>query len=186
MGSVYRELGDLDQSYKNHRLALDMYGQVGLPVAHPDIADCIHNLAHVLHDQENFTGAQKLYEEALAIRRKCQLPTHSDIATNLNDIGYLLCDAEQVNEGFKYFEEAYTLRIGNICTSRIDLADSFNNMGVVNRHRGDLLGAVDFYKQAIAIYEVALPADHPITTKVRNNLQLAQALELSMTSNVAE
>ena len=174
IGSVYRELGELELAHANHRIALEIYGRVDLPVAHPDVADCIHNLALVLHDREDFNGAKQLYEKALALRRQCQLPTHPDIATNLNDIGYVLCDDGQIEEGFKYFEEAYRLRIANPSASRVDLADSFNNMGIVNRHRGDLSTAIDFYERAIALYEAALPSDHPITGKVRNNLQLAQ------------
>jgi tetratricopeptide (TPR) repeat protein len=183
LGNVYRQLGEFEQSLEHHRLALAMYKRVGLPAVHPDMADCIQNLAFVHHDQGEFDVAQTLYQEALTIRRQCQLPTHPDIASNLNDIGYLLCDAERVDEGFGYFEQAYELRIANEGTSRIDLADSFNNMGIVNRHRGNLTSAIDFYTRALAIYEAALPASHDIISNTRKNLQLAQALDLSTKSN---
>ena len=183
IGNVYRELGELDKALENEQRALAMYKQVGLPSIHPDIADCIQHIAFIHHDREEYEIAQKLYEEALAIRQKCQLPTHPDIASNLNDLGYLLCDAEKIDEGFAYFEKAYNLRIANEAVSPIDLADSLNNMGVVNRHRGNPVTAIDFYSQALSKYEAILPIDHALIRKTRNNLQLAQELALSIESN---
>ncbi|CAF3180100.1 unnamed protein product [Rotaria socialis] len=183
LGNVYRDLGEFETSLENHRLAHEMYKRVGLPAIHPDMADCIQNLAMAHHNLGEFDVARTLYEEALAIRRQCQLGTHPDIASNLNDIGYLLCDAGQTDEGFTYFEKAYELRIANQGTSRVDLADSFNNMGVVNRHRDNLASAIEFYIRALTIYEAALPPDHEIIANTRNNLELAKGLELSMKSN---
>ena len=183
VGNVYRELGELDKALENEQLALAMYKQVGLPYFHPDNADCIQNMAFVHHDKEEYEMAQKLYEEALAIRRKCQLPTHPDIASNLNDLGHLLCDVERIDEGFAYFEEAYNLRIENETVSPIDLADSLNNMGVVNRFRGNLTTAIDCYSRALAMYEATLPSDHDLIRRTRSNRQLAQGLALSMESD---
>ncbi|CAF1617917.1 unnamed protein product [Rotaria magnacalcarata] len=177
LGNIYRELGELERSLENHRLAFEMYKQIGLPAIHPDIADCIHNLAMTHHNLSEFNVAQTLYEDALSIRRQCQLANHPDIATNLNDIGYLLCDAGRRDEGFAYFEQAYELRVANQGTSRIDMADSFNNMGVVNRYRGNLPMAIDFYTRALNIYEAALPADHENVTETRNNIELAKNAE---------
>ncbi|UJR07439.1 hypothetical protein I4U23_011725 [Adineta vaga] len=183
LGNIFRELGEFERSLESHRLALAMYERVGLPTIHSDIADCIHNLAMVHHDQGEFEIAHTLYLEALDIRQKCQLSTHPDIPSTLNDIGYLLCDAERSDEGFEYFEKAYQLRIDNESTSRIDLADSYNNMGVVHRYRGNLDIAIDFYKRALSIYEAALPSEHDIISKTRDNLQLAEGLALSLNSN---
>ncbi len=175
---MYRDLGDLDQSLEHHRLSLAMYRRTNLPTVHPGIADCLHNMAIVHHDREEFEQARVLYEESLAIRKQCQIPTHPDIASNLNDIGYLLCDQEQTDEGFVYFEQAYNLRKANEGGDRMDLADSLNNMGVVNRHRGNLDLAIDFYTRALNIYKATLPADHELCIRTQGNIDIARALKL--------
>ncbi|CAF3016710.1 unnamed protein product [Rotaria sp. Silwood2] len=56
-------------------------------------------------------------------------------------------------------------------------------MGIVNHHRGNQASTIDFYTRALTIYEAALPADHDIISKTRNNLQLAQGLALLMESD---
>ncbi len=161
-----------------------MYRRTNLPAVHPDIADCLHNMAIVYHDQEEFKRARTLYEEALSMRKQCQLPTHPDIASNINDIGYLLCDQGYIEEGFIYFEQAYDMRKTSEGGNQMDLADSFNNMGVVNRHRGNLDLAIDFFRKSLDIYDAILPAGHEIRIKTRENLNIVRALKFSLQPNI--
>jgi tetratricopeptide (TPR) repeat protein len=89
VGRAYRDIGDLDQSVKYHLLALAMYGRANLPNIHPDIANCMHNMAIVHHDREEFEQARALYEKSLTIRKQCHVSTHPDIASNLTSILFL-------------------------------------------------------------------------------------------------
>jgi Tfp pilus assembly protein PilF len=141
-------------------------------------------MAIVYHDQEEFKRARTLYEEALSMRKQCQLPTHPDIASNINDIGYLLCDQGYIEEGFIYFEQAYDMRKTSEGGNQMDLADSFNNMGVVNRHRGNLDLAIDFFRKSLDIYDAILPAGHEIRIKTRENLNIVRALKFSLQPNI--
>ena len=183
LGRVYRDIGYLEDSLQHHRQALDIYRRNNLPTVHRDIADCIHNMAIVHHDQEEYEQARALYEESLSIRKQCQLPNHPDIASNINDIGYLLCDQEELEEGFIYFEQAYDMRQANEGGNRMDLADSLNNMGVVHRHRGNIDLAIESYTKALDIYKAVLPPDHELLVKTQGNLDIAQALKLSLQEN---
>jgi hypothetical protein len=57
-------------------------------------------------------------------------------------------------------------------------------MGVVNRHRGNLDLAIDFYRKSLDIYDGILPVGHELRVKTRENLNIAQALKLSLQLNI--
>ena len=52
-----------------------------------------------------------------------------------------------------------------------DLANTLNNLAIVAEKTGRLDEAETFYRRAVAITSASLPADHPMVTASRDNLE---------------
>ena len=72
-----------------HERALAIREKV-LGAEHPDTAESLNNLAHLLQDQGDLAGARPLFERALAIREKVLGAEHPDTAKSLNNLAHLL------------------------------------------------------------------------------------------------
>lgn len=70
---------------------------------------------------------------------------------------------------------ALALRRQLIPPNPILVAQSLNQLGVVTAENGDSAAAERYYREALALLEHSLPADHPDTLSVRSNLALTVA-----------
>ena len=57
--------------------------------AHPDLADCLSNLAILANARGDYGRAQPLYERALRIYEAAHGPDHADVAHTLTDLAVL-------------------------------------------------------------------------------------------------
>jgi hypothetical protein len=69
---------------------------------HPDLADCLSNLAILANARGDYAGAQPLYERALGIYEAAHGPDHPDVAHTLTDLAVL------------HLEQVRSTRIGQV------------------------------------------------------------------------
>ena len=96
----------------------------------------------------DYEGADRLYREALYIRRELGDP--DDIATSLRLLGNIRYDLEDREGGEALWRESLETRPPD--GDRRARAETLNNLGVAARDRQDLDGAHDRYLEALAIF----------------------------------
>jgi non-specific serine/threonine protein kinase len=96
----------------------------------------------------DYEGADRLYREALHIRR--ELGNLDDIATTLRLLGNIRYELEDREEGEALWLESLNTRPAD--GDRRSAAETLNNLGVAARDRSDLEAASDYYLRALAIF----------------------------------
>jgi tetratricopeptide (TPR) repeat protein len=145
---------------------------------HPDIATSITNLASRHNDVGNYETALKLFDEALAMRKRVLHSDHSDIAASMHHLAHAHTSfghfkeahitLRHFNEALKLHEEALALR------KRIDpdykdpeIASSMYAIAHAHENLENYKGALEFHERALSFQKRVLPTDHPdIATRI--------------------
>ncbi len=158
-----------------HERALAIREKV-LGAEHPDTAESLNNLAHLLHDQGDLAGARPLFERALAIREKVLGAEHPDTAESLNNLAHLLQAQGDLAGARPLYERALAIYEKMLGAEHPNTATSLSNLAELLRAQGDLAGARPLNERALAIREKVLGAEHPDTaTSLSNLAHLLQA-----------
>jgi tetratricopeptide (TPR) repeat protein len=130
----------------------------------------LNNLALLLSDQGDLSGARQLYERALAIHEKTLGPEHPLTATTLNNLARLLADQGDHAAARPLYERALAIHEKTPGPRHPDTAASLGNLANMFRTTGDLAQARVLYERARSIYEEALGPDHSTTAASLNDL----------------
>ncbi|HVM21493.1 MAG TPA: DUF4062 domain-containing protein [Egibacteraceae bacterium] len=96
----------------------------------------------------DYEGADRLYREALEIRRELGDPNNT--ATTLRLLGNIRYELEDRRDGEALWLES--LHVRPLDGDRRARGETLNNLGVAASDRGDLEQADDYYRQALAIF----------------------------------
>ncbi len=110
LGSVYRELGRIDQAEPLLREALDVRRQA-FGASHPLVADTLGRLARIRLDRGDTAESLALYEQALEIRRAVSGPASAPVGEVLNNIGLVHLTAGRFAEASAVLAEAAEIRL---------------------------------------------------------------------------
>jgi CHAT domain-containing protein len=131
------------------------------PNGHPDLANGLDWLAHLLKESGELERAEALHSEALAMYRKLYPPArypagHPSLAKSLNNLGHLLQVRGELAQAEPLLREALAMRQKLYPPARFpaghpDLAQSLNNLGYLFRARGELARAEPLYRDALAM-----------------------------------
>ena len=77
---------------------------------HLSVANTIHNLATLYHEQEKYTEAELLYQRALAIREKQPDTNPLEIATDLYLLAVVYTKMGRCSEAKPLYQQALTIR----------------------------------------------------------------------------
>lgn len=88
---------------------------------HPEVADCLSNLA-IVHNQEgHLDKAQPLYERALAIFEKTEGPNSQEVAHTLTDLAVLHFEEKRDAVGRPLLERALEIQRANLGENHPDV-----------------------------------------------------------------
>jgi tetratricopeptide (TPR) repeat protein len=144
---------------------------------HPDTAESLNNLAHLLQAQGDFAGARPLYERALAIREKTLGPEHPYTAVSLNNLASLLRTQGDLAGARPLYERALAVAEKALGPEHPDTATCLNNLASVLKAQGNFAGARPLYERALAIREKALGPEHSDTAASLNDLAVLLSKE---------
>ena len=88
LGTVYRDLGKLEDAEPPLNEALEMYKRL-FKGDHPTVANCSANLAQLSHLQRKYADAERLYRDSLEMYKRLFKGDHPSVAHCLNDLGAL-------------------------------------------------------------------------------------------------
>jgi len=110
-------------------------------------ADALIGVANVLFAEGDLTGAKKIWEQSLEIKR--QIGDRNGIAASINNIAGVLYTQGDLIGAKKMYEESLTIdrEIGN----REGVSASLNNIAYLALVQGDLSGARKMYDELLVI-----------------------------------
>ena len=169
LGSVHRDLGDLEQAKEYYERALTIYLKK-LDPDHLDVAMCYNNLGTIHSELGDLEQAKEYYERALTIYLKKLDPDHLDVAMCYNNLGTIHSELGDLEQAKEYYERALTIRLKKLDPDHSHVATCYNNLGIVHRALGDLEQAKEYYERALTIYLKKLDPDHLDVAMCYNNL----------------
>ncbi|GJL61086.1 MAG: hypothetical protein NPIRA03_39430 [Nitrospirales bacterium] len=92
-------------------------------------ARLLNQTAHYLYERARYTGAEPLFQRALAIQEQDLGPTHPDVATSLNNLGELYRSQGQYADAEPLYQRALAIREEALSPTHPDVATSLNNLG---------------------------------------------------------
>jgi tetratricopeptide (TPR) repeat protein len=177
LGVLYLEHGDYyARAEQEVRAALRGYG-ASLGKDHPLYADCLARLASLADDRGDFDGAEKLYEQALAIHRTARGELTREYARTLNRYGHMgIAWRKDFAQG-KCFR-ALQIREQVLGKDDPDCAESLEDLGWLALNGFHLAGAEGLFRKALAIRRHRQGAQHPETAEALSGLGLALLSQL--------
>jgi tetratricopeptide (TPR) repeat protein len=170
LGSLHKELGDLEQAIYYHQLALEIrkknFGQHHLKVASS------YNDLGIAHHKSDLEKAKNYYERALEIQEQQHSPNYVDIADSFNNLGIVCLNTGDLAKAEDYHQHALEIKIEQLGTDHVKVANSYNNLGLVYREAGKLEQAEDYFQRALEIRKEKLGPNHVKVANSYNNLGL--------------
>jgi predicted ATPase len=143
-GNLIRDRGRLEASEAHHRVALDLFRELG---EDRGVAASLNNLANVALDQGRFEDAAPLYEESAALFRR--LGEDRFVALLLNNLGIATHGLGDRARARELLDESLALseRLGDARTS----ARAVDTLGSVALAEGDAASAALQHRRALSM-----------------------------------
>ncbi len=177
MGIVYRGLGIYD------RAASLLEGALARGTAEPgtaiagspsslalERADILSDLGRVYRAMGRTAEAERVFQEALDIRRRLLHPADTAVASALASVGVVRLDQAKLAEAEALLRESLRLLEGRGDSLSLDLASVMTTLGQVLDQQRRLPEAESLLVKALAIRQRVLPAEHPEIGSALHNL----------------
>lgn len=170
IGNTYRDLGRLDDAEVLLVSALEMRKDLfgGL---HPDVAESVHDLAHLKDVRGDYVQAAELYREALRLNRELG-DKEDDIARILNGLAWVMFELSDYETAERFSREAIALRRELDDEQTREMAGCLNNLALIVEAQGDFEEAEKLYRRVLFIEENILGREHPNFATTMSNLGL--------------
>ena len=151
------------------RLALRLYRE---SLGDRDLATArtMHQLAELLRITGEFTEAERLYLDALAIREDTLPDDDPSIAQTLSDLGLLHRDAGELRSALPYYQRALDLKERIHGHDHPATAELLNDLALYYQDLHEFATAVPLYRRALTIRERRLGTMHPAVATTLNNM----------------
>jgi tetratricopeptide (TPR) repeat protein len=131
-----------------------------------DTAASFQQLAEFREELGAFLEAEKLYRQALAVRKQADSGSVETAAT-LHSLGRLLSKVDNVAEAEWLLREALAIRKQKLSAQDVDIAYTLYELAKIEAHNGKDSEAHSFSGEAYDIFKAALGAKHPDTEDAR-------------------
>ncbi len=167
--AVYRHIDGADcDAEPIFRQQLEM-AEAKLGSDHPEVAQCVHNLADLYRTLGRYAEALPLFERALTLMSQINGPAHSSVAFVLTNLAALKLAQGNCSEADQLATHAVQILEITFGAEHPCVAPALSNLAAVRCYQGDLSQAVALYKRSVDIWEKVGP-DHPAFCANLNNL----------------
>jgi eukaryotic-like serine/threonine-protein kinase len=137
----------------------------------PDVeADLRTTIGKVYFDLGQYTNAEAMHRQALALRKKLLGSEHPDVATSLNNLGNVVRQQGKFAEAETLYRQALAMRQKLLGSEHADVAGVLNNLATVLWERGKFAEAESRYREALAMQKKLLGSEDPDVATSLNNL----------------
>jgi len=172
VGKNYLQLRAFDKAERHNRAAVEILRRVHHK-AHPDLAEAIHNLAAALWWKGEYTEAEPLYREALAMRLTLFGADSLEVADTTNHLAACLDRLGRDDEAEQHYREALRIRRTVLADRPADqepVAASLNNLGTFLLSRSAPDQAEPVFRESLALIESIRGSDDRRVGAVLTNL----------------
>jgi tetratricopeptide (TPR) repeat protein len=162
--------GDLTAAIPIMRYAVSMQRELNHDEPDPALAEAINDLALLLEERGTYDESEKLYREALAMKRRVFGEKHPEVAMGLNNLAAALQDQGDLAHAESTYQEALAMQRQLLGEVHPDVALTLNNLAFVQSDRGNLRGALATETEALAVYRKLINGDSPDVARVLNRM----------------
>jgi len=142
------------------RLALEIDEQM-LGSGHPNVANRLNNLAHLLKETNRLTEAEPLMWRALSIDEKSYGSEHPNVAIHLGNLAQLLQDTNRLSEAEPLMWRALSIDEKSYGVEHPHVARDLNNLAQLLKKTNRLTEAEPLMWRALSIDEKSYGSEHP-------------------------
>ncbi|MBS0578353.1 MAG: tetratricopeptide repeat protein [Proteobacteria bacterium] len=170
LARVMDAAGDLNGAIPVMRYAVTMQRELNHNEPDPALAEAINDLALLLEERGTYEESEKLYREALAMKRRVFGEKHPEVAMGLNNLAAALQDEGDLEHAESTYREALLMQRALLGQVHPDVALTLNNLAFVQSDRGNLRDALATEAEALAVYRKLFTGDHPDVARVLNRM----------------
>ena len=132
----------------------------------------INNLAGLYLDQNNYSKAEPLYLQSIAIDKKILGENHPDYSTSLNNLALLYVEKGEYQKAEPLYLQSLAIDKKILGENHPDYITSLNNLALLYVEKGEYQKAEPLYLQSLTIRKNVLGESHPDYSTSLNNLAL--------------
>jgi tetratricopeptide (TPR) repeat protein len=137
---------------------------------HPDLAAAINDLALLRGENGDYEAAERLFTEALAMKRRLLGEKHPEIALGLGNLASTLNDKGDLAAAESAYRQALAMQRELLGEYHPDVALTLNNLAFVQYDRGHAGEALQTELQSLAVYRHLFKGDHPEVARILNRV----------------
>jgi len=148
-------------------------------LASPEAARLLHQTGYYLHIHAQYSEAESLYEQGLALRVQVLGHEHPETATSLNDMARLCRMQGKYRQAEPLYQQALAIREQALGEDHLETARSYHNLARLYLDLGRYDKAELLYAKVLVIREQQLGLTDPLYAQSLNslaNLYAAQGL----------
>jgi len=150
MGSLYRQIGKLDQAEKMDRTTLTLCRELkGRDSA--EAATALDELGLTLTSEGKLTEAESIQRESLDVRRRLFGNENASVATSLNDLAHVYVESGNWPQAEALTRESLADRRRLFGDGSVEVSDSLRNLGIILGDEGHWVEAEDAEREVLAI-----------------------------------
>jgi len=140
----------------------------------PDVeAELRNTIGNVYAELGDYTKADAMLRQALALRKSVFGDKHLRVADSLHDLGALRRDQGKPAEAEALFRQALAMRRELLGNEHPEVANSLNSIGAALFDQGNFAKAEEFHRQALALRKTLFGNEHPLLATTLANLGTA-------------
>jgi eukaryotic-like serine/threonine-protein kinase len=120
----------------------------------------IVNLANLHYATGDYDEAERLHEQAVAIREQALGPDHPLVATSLNNLANVYAATGRFDEAKPLYLRVLALREAGLAPEHPYVANTLNNLANVHHSSGDYEAAKALHQRTLAMRERVLGPEH--------------------------
>lgn len=135
-----------------------------------DVAQSLHNLATIFHEQGKYTQAESLYKRGLSINENLLGNRHQIVAKCLNNLASFYLEQGDYTRSEPLFLRALEIRENSIIPDFREIAESLNNLASLYRAQGKFANAQKLFQRALDFLQSSTNPNHPSIAGMLSNL----------------
>jgi len=137
---------------------------------HQRQAGLLVNLANLHNATGDYDEAERLHQQALAIREDVLGADHPLVATSLNNLANVYAATRRFDEAERLYERVLAIREAALHPDHPHVANTLNNLANIRQSMGDYQAAKLLHERVLAIRERVLGPEHRDVAGSLNNL----------------
>ncbi|CAF4063576.1 unnamed protein product [Rotaria sordida] len=170
IGNILFQQVEYDDALNFYQQALTIFEE-NCPTDHTEIANCLHEIALIWNSKMDYDRAIEYFERCLCIR-EASLSLDDPVITDTLLYSNLIREKRNHREHSLAYEINYCLMcIKFRPLDQVIIGDSFSRIGQHYEHLNEPKLAIDYYKQALSVYQYCLPEWHESRIDMELNIE---------------